>query len=204
MNDDFRRQADAHFKRGNQFDENDQRDRAITEWQEALEFDPAHIGAHFNLGIAFAEAGELFRAVEYLKQVIHLDMFDTEARRILAEIYLELEQPDEAINQLRQLLNSVPGDAQAAHLLAQTYLGLEMWDQAAGALEGGAMLEEDAELWFELGQAYQTQARRIDDAILAYRRALIAQPEHIGARRALQHLNVPIEEPGSEEADEDS
>lgn len=195
MTDDMHRQAEEHFKRGNQFDENGHREHAIKEWLDAIELEPSHAGAHFNLGIAYAEEDDDARAVNELREVIRLDPFDTEARRVLAEIYLDAEQADEAINQLRQLLNIDPGDSATAHLLAQTYLDFEMWDQAAGALESGALLEQDADLWFELGKAYEFQQRRLDDAILAYRRALIAQPEHPGALQALQRLNVPIEEP---------
>jgi cytochrome c-type biogenesis protein CcmH/NrfG len=64
------------------------------------------------------------------------------------------------------------------------------------------MRAEDADLWFELGQVYEIQSRRLDDAILAYRRAMIANPEHTGARDALRRLNEPIEEPPDEDAEE--
>lgn len=106
---------------------------------------------------------------------------------------MEQARPDDAVNQLRQILNIAPGDGDAAHLLAQVYLDQEMWDEAAGALEAGALLEADADLWFELGQAYVRQNRQ-DDAILAYRRALVCQPEHHDATHALRSLGVPIEE----------
>ncbi|MEW5718276.1 MAG: hypothetical protein AB1817_06615 [Chloroflexota bacterium] len=49
---------------------------------------------------------------------------------------------------------------------------------------------------------HEQQSRRLDDAILAYRRAMIANPKHPGARDALRRLNAPIEDPPDEEADE--
>lgn len=202
MNDDSHRQAEDYFNRGNEFDEKGHRENAIREWLQAIDLNPEHVGVHFNLGIAYAEADDHERAISELREVIRIEPFDTEARQVLAEIYIEQERQDDAINQLRQILNITPGDGEAAHLLAQIYFDLEMWDEAAGALEAGAMLEQDADLWFELGMVYEMQQRRIDDAILAYRRALIAQPEHKGATRALRRLKAPIDEP-DEEAGED-
>ena len=194
MSNDLRRAAEEHFQRGNSFDENGYPDRAITEWQEAIDLDSEHAGAHYNLGIAYADEGATEFAINELREVMRLDPFDTDARRELAEIYLEADRTDEAINQLRQILNLAPGDGESAHLLAQIYLDREMIDQAAGALEGGAMQPEDADLWFRLGKAYERDQRR-DDAILAYRRALIAQPDHRDAEHALRLMHVPVEEP---------
>lgn len=194
MTEDLRRAAEKHFEQGNRFDENGHREAAIKEWEEAVHLDPEHAAAHYNLGIAYADEGEMELAVNALRQAIHLDPFDVEARRELANIYLELDQSDEAINQLRQALNITPSDAETAHLLAQAYLDQGKWDEAAGALESGGMLEEDADLWQELASAY-TRENRSEDAILAYRRALVCQPEHRAAAQALRDLNVPLEEP---------
>jgi tetratricopeptide (TPR) repeat protein len=203
MTNDLRRAAEEYFDRGNRFDEDGYRERAIAEWQEAIHLDPDFADAHYNLGIAYAEDGDNESAINELRETIRLDPFDTDARRELAEIYLEEDYFDDAVNQLRQVLNISPGDGDAAHLLAQAYLNQEMWDEAAGALEAGAMLEGDAELWFRLGQGYERD-NRSDDAILAYRRALAANPEHDDAVSALQRMQVPIEEPPDEDEFEES
>ncbi len=200
MSSDLRRAAEEHFQRGNSFDENGHSARAVEEWQEAIHLDPEHAGAHYNLGIAYADEGESELAINELREVIRLDPFDTDARRELAEIYLETNRANEATNQLRQILNIAPGDGEAAHLLAQIYLDQEMIDEAAGALEAGVMLEEDADLWFRLGKLYERTGQH-DDAILAYRRALVAQPEHRDAEHALQLLHAPIEETADPEED---
>ena len=192
--------ATTHLQRGNQFDGNGDSNRAIAEWQEAIALDPNCVEAHYNLGIAYADEGHSDLAITELREVVRLDPFDIDARRELAEIYLEAERSDAAINELRQILNIAPDDA-AAHLLAQTYFDLGRWDEAAGALESSAMLEQDADLWFGLGKVYELQQHRLDDAILAYRRAVIANSEHGGARAALQRLNAPIEDPPDEEAE---
>ncbi|MBI4791095.1 MAG: tetratricopeptide repeat protein [Chloroflexi bacterium] len=201
MTDNLHRAAEEHFNRGNDLDENGHRDAAIKAWQEAVELDPEHAAAHFNLGIAFADEGEPARALHHLREAVRLDPFDVEARRELAEVYLEQDRFDDAINQLRQALNLAPSDGETAHLLAEVYLENEMWDAAAGALEAGAMLEEDADLWFQLGRGYE-HANRQDDAILAYRRALVCFPEHRESADQLRMLHVPVEEPP--DPDEDS
>jgi tetratricopeptide (TPR) repeat protein len=197
MSQDLRRAAKEHFQRGNSFDENGYDERAIAEWQEAIHFDPDHAGAHYNLAIAYADDGDTGLAINEFREVLRIDPFDTDARRELAQVYLEADRIDDAVNQLRQTLNIAPGDADAAHRLAVIYLDQGMIDQAAAALESGAMDEEDAELWYQLGKAYDKEGRR-DDAILAFRRALISSPAHREAERALQSMHVPIEEPPDE------
>lgn len=194
MGADLRRAAEEHYQRGNTFDENGYSERAVAEWQEAVHLDPDHAGAHYNLGIAYADEGETALAINEFREVTRLDPFDPDARRELAEVYLEAGHSADAIDQLRQILNIAPGNGEAAHRLAEIYLDHELFDEASGALESGAMLEEDADLWFRLGQAYERERRR-DDAILAYRRALVAQPDHRDADMALRQLHVPIEEP---------
>ncbi len=200
MSTELQRAAEEHFNRGNSFDESGYAERAVTEWQQAAELDPDHAGAHYNLGIAYADAGATELAINELREALRLEPFDPDARRELAEVYLEADRIDAATDQLRQILTIAPGDGQAAHRLAEIYLDHAMIDQAAGALEAGAMLEEDADLWFRLGNAYEHDQRR-DDAILAYRRALVAQPSHGEAYAALQRFHVPIEEPPDQDED---
>ena len=198
MSQDLRRAAEEHFQRGNSFDENGYDERAIAEWQEATHLDPDHAGAHYNLAIAYADESETELAISEFREVLRIDPFDTDARRELAKVYLEAGRIDDAVNQLRQTLNIAPGDAEAAHQLAVIYLDRGMIDQATAALESGAMDEADAGLWCQLGQAYEKEGRR-DDAILAFRRTLIASPGHHDAEHALQLMHVPIEEQPDEE-----
>jgi tetratricopeptide (TPR) repeat protein len=194
MESELRRAAQEHFERGNSFDENGHSERAIAEWQQAIQLDPDHGEAHYNLGISYADEGETALAIAEFRQAVRLDSFDTDARRELAEVCLEAGQTDDAINQLRQILSIASGDALAAHRLAQVYLDQNRIDEAAGALEAGGVVEPDADLWFQLGERYQRDDR-VDDAVLAYRRALCAQPEHADASMALRRLNVPFEDP---------
>lgn len=194
MESELRREAEEHFERGNTFDENGYADRAIEEWQQAVQLEPDHAGAHYNLGIAYADEGQKALAIAELRHVIRLDPLETDARRELAEVYVEAGQIDDATNQLRQILNISSGDALAARRLAELYLDQNRIDEAAGALEAGGVLEEDADLWFRLGEEYERDSR-VDDAVLAFRRALCAQPEHADASVALERLHAPVEDP---------
>lgn len=194
MDDELIREAEEHFARGNDFDENGYRERAIKEWQETIHLNPDHAAAHFNLGIAFSDEGKADLAIEQLREAIRLDPFDAEARRELAQVFLEADQADDAINVLRQSLNMVPGDAESAHCLAEIYLDQADWEKAAAALEAGGMLDEDADLWYDLGKAFEGEGQH-EDAVLAYRRALVCHPGHRAAEEALDRMHIPIEEP---------
>lgn len=194
MSSDLRRAAEEHFNRGNALDERGDRERAMAEWQEAIHLDPDLASAHYNLGIAYADQQNYDSAVTELREAARLEPFELDSRRALAEIYLEQDEAEAAINQLRQILNLSPGDGEAARLLAAAFLDHSKWDEAAGALESGAMAEDDADLWCELGEAYSSEGRW-DDAILAFRRTLVCQPGHSKAESALRRLRVPFEEP---------
>ncbi|MBI5032735.1 MAG: enhanced serine sensitivity protein SseB C-terminal domain-containing protein [Chloroflexi bacterium] len=192
--------GEFHFNRGNECDDKDNRAQAIKEWEKAIELDPNHGGAHYNLGLAYADEDKLEFAIYELRQAQTLDPFDTDAAHDLADLLLQEERVDEAIKVLHQSLSLNPRDRESALELATVYIDNDMLDEAFGALDqaAGAMdfetsMDEDAGLWFELGQAYSNQDR-IDDAILAYRRAVAANG-HPEAIAALENLNVPIEEP---------
>lgn len=191
---ELQRAARGHFERGNALDENGDRSRAIAEWLEAVHLDPDLAAAHYNLGIAFAERGESQIAEEQLRLAIGIDPFDIEARLELVRNYLDEEQTEAAINQLRQILNIAPGDGEAARLLAELYLDQGRVDESVGALESGGMVEEDADLWVELGRVYEAE-RRFEDAILAYRRALVCRPGYTPAEQGLVGLDAPTDEP---------
>jgi tetratricopeptide (TPR) repeat protein len=194
MDDDLRHVAAQHFAQGNTLDERGDRDGAIKEWQEAIDIDPDLAAAHFNLGIAYADEDETELAIHELREALRLEPFDVQARRELADLYLEQDRLEDAVHQLHQALTVAPSDGETAHQLAAAYLDHEMWDQASGALESGALLEQDADLWFQLGNGYAREQRG-EDAILAYRRALVCQPDHQQAEQALRRLHVPLEEP---------
>ncbi len=194
MSDDFKREAEAHFERGNQLDQAGDREGAVREWIDAVSLDPELGPAHFNLGIAHADNGDLEHATRELYEAVHLDPFDMDARRELAQLLFELDRVDEGISQLRQALNIVQNDPESAHMLAQAYIEREDWDRAVGALDSGGMLDEDADLWYILGKAYLGD-RQNEDAILAFRRALVCNPEHRDSEEMLRQLHVPVEDP---------
>lgn len=194
MSDDLRRAAEEHFDRANALDQAGNREEAIKEWQETIALDSEHAAAHYNLGIAYADEAEVDLAIAALRQAVHLDPFDVDARRELADLYFEQDRFNDGIDQLRQALNIGPGDGGIANLLAQAYISHDLTDEAAGALEAGAMLEEDADLWFRIGKVYE-RCGRTEDAILAFRRALVCLPGHRESEQALQFHHVPAEEP---------
>jgi tetratricopeptide (TPR) repeat protein len=196
--------AEFHFTKGNALDEENKRSLAIKEWEKAIELDTNHSGAHYNLGIAYSEEDKPEFAIEQLRQALRLDPFDLDTTHDLADLLLQENRVDEAINVLRQSLSLNPRDRESALELATIYIDNELLDeafgaldQAAGALDFESSTDEDADLWFELGEAYAAHDR-IDDAILAYRRAVSAN-NHQAAIDALEDLHAPIEEPPAAE-----
>lgn len=85
-----------------------------------------------------------------------------------------------------------------AHTLADLHIQRGEFEQAQGALEQAQFDKDSAPLWLKIGRAWIDQSR-IDDAVLALRRAYDCDHDLTEARELLDQLGVPYEEPPEEE-----
>ena len=71
-------------------------DKAIKEFNKALELDPNYGGVHNELGYLYLEMGEFSKAVEYLKKYVSLSPGEANPLDSLAEAYFWMGELDEA------------------------------------------------------------------------------------------------------------
>ena len=123
---------------------------------------------------------------------------DVEERK---EIYLrmaylyeeEIRDPERAIESYRTILDISGDDAQALRSLDRIYQEQGMWSDLADtllrelALVTGEEVDELATLKFRLGQIREAHLEDVQGAIECYSDILDLQPEHEGARTALEH-----------------
>ena len=65
--------ADAHYKRGDAYDETGEYDKAITSYSKAIELDPNHALSYYNRGCAYGETGEYEKAIADFSKAVELD-----------------------------------------------------------------------------------------------------------------------------------
>jgi len=64
--------ADAHYKRGNDYYGVGEYSKAIADYNKAIELHPNHLSAYYNRGLAYRKKGEVPRAVSDLEKFIGL------------------------------------------------------------------------------------------------------------------------------------
>ena len=78
--------------------------KAIEEWQKALELDPNYSAALNNLAYRYAEMGDYTKAIEYLKRYIVAAPGDANPFDSMGDLYFRMGQLDDALKQYREAL----------------------------------------------------------------------------------------------------
>jgi lipopolysaccharide assembly protein B len=179
---------------------NEQQDKAIDAFIQAVQDDPDTTELHFALGNLFRRRGEFERAVrvhEHLLGRSDLKAGDRDrAQRALAQDYVKAGLFDRA-EAAWQALEGTPFDAEARLALLSLYERSRDWQRAADIarqLEGGgsaSFASRIAHYECELAEAAD-QAGRPDEAEAALQRASAAAPQAprpclLAGQRALRH-----------------
>jgi lipopolysaccharide biosynthesis regulator YciM len=145
---------------------NEQPDRAIEAFVEAVKVDPQTIELHFALGSLFRRRGETERAIRMHQNLIERDDLDTELKlQALAELgqdYLKAGLLDRAEEVFDKLRNSALAEDAKRNLL-EIYQLEKVWEKAiaiASELPDFASHKEIAEYYCELAAAELIRSRR--------------------------------------------
>ncbi len=133
---------------------------AIAAFERALALDPTVAEANAGLGMIHLERGEMEEAAESFEREL-LHHRDDHLSRYHLAVALDLaRRPALAEVQLRRLLTAQPGMADARYLLGKITLAEGKAEEALGHLEAAlALAPEDANIHYQLGQAYQRLGR---------------------------------------------
>jgi tetratricopeptide (TPR) repeat protein len=100
------KQAEKHFKKGFQYQAQGNPDKALEEYQKALDVDPHYVQAYTNMGAVYLGMKDFDRAIENFKKVIELNYWDKKAHYNLGMAYLyqgELEKAEAEVAFLKSL-----------------------------------------------------------------------------------------------------
>jgi tetratricopeptide (TPR) repeat protein len=158
-------QARVFLEQGKEFYRNDQDDKAVEAFEEAIKLDPELAEAHFRLGLGYDAVGKEQEAEgEYKKAV---------------EKYK------------KYLANNK--DPESYYNLGQAYAGLHLYSEAVREYREAAHLkDDDADIFYDLGKALMKLAQ-YDEAAAAFSKSLEIDPENHRAEEPLEEAREGVQ-----------
>jgi tetratricopeptide (TPR) repeat protein len=170
---------------GKAFLEKGQMDKAMGQFQKALELNPDSVQAENNLGHAFLEDGQVDKAMAQLQKASEIDPNYAEARNNLGIALSKKGEVDEAIVQYQKALELNPNYAKAHNNLGIAFFKKGKVDEAIAQYQKTlAITPNYAEAHYNLGAAH-FQKGQVDEAIAQYQRALEINPNFVMAHNNL-------------------
>jgi tetratricopeptide (TPR) repeat protein len=188
----------VHFYKGNAHSLRAEPDEAISEYERAVEINPAFAEAHNNLGVAYVEQGRLDDAIVEFEEAVGKAGLDdlnlANAYYNLGLCYVKKGETDEAIKALQEAVNLRDNYAPAHYWLGCAYYAQDELDEAVEEYQQAIELEPDhADAHFNLGVTYREQSD-LDRALKELRETIELKPDHVPAHFALGLAHIEREE----------
>lgn len=137
--------ARAFYKLGNEYYEKGDFDRAIENYDRAVEMDPSYDKAYYNRGLAYACKEDYDRAISDINKVIALKPEFAEAYHVLGLAYEYKNIPDQAIEAYNKALRINPNFKDAQNRLELVMAKKEREKEKAAAPAPAALKETKIE-----------------------------------------------------------
>ena len=135
--------AEAHNNLGAEYAFKGQLDRAIPEYQTALQLAPDYADAHNNLGAAYASQGQQDRAIAEYQTALRLNSDSAETHYNLGAAYASQGQLDRAIAEYQTALRLKPDYAEVYGNLGAAYASQGQLDRAIAEYQTALQLVPD-------------------------------------------------------------
>jgi len=153
-----RNQADKHVIFGIDYARSEAYPRALTNFQQALDYDPQLAAAYYYMGDTYLKMDSLNAALAALEKAVEIDPAYINAYHSIGQAYLEKGDTTQAKNFFEQLVTQKPQDCQI-----QVAYGYVMANQLGEVDKGMAAFERAQQLCPEDPQAYQYLAYALPD-----------------------------------------
>ena len=100
------KQAEKHFKKGFEYQDQGNLDKALEEYGKALQLNPNYTQVYTNVGTVYLEKKDYDKAIQQFKKVIELNYWDRKAHYNLGLVYLykgEVEKAKEEVKFLKSI-----------------------------------------------------------------------------------------------------
>ena len=163
-------------------------DRAVEQFQQALQIDRNYVKAHNNLGVMLFEQGEYKRAMEHYNKALRLAPDYVDAHVNVGNVLRVFGRTDKAMQHYREALTLDHMQANAHFNLALLLADQNKLDQAIEHLHQVLSINpRDSGTHYHLASALHMQGH-LQSAIQHYRRTLQFNPQHARARQTLDQL----------------
>ncbi len=179
--------ASDHVDQGMAYYEQGELDKAIAEFQAALELEPDASDAYRNLGTAYGKQGEWEKALAAYEQAVDIDPNFGKAYGDMVGAYASLGKLEEAIAAGEKAVEMVPDYATAHNNLGVAYRQQDRIDEAIAEFQKAMQLDpDDAMPHFNMGVIYYKQDQ-FDQAIDEWLEA-----KKLDQNYAMTHKNLGI------------
>ena len=144
------RELKAHLKRAEELEEKGIYVDAITEYKNALEYDPENKEIQLNMAQAYLNSDDSRNFVSICEDVAERDQDDTEALDLLMDYYVENDYKDKAVQYLSGFIDSYPENENAQQWFVQlkgSYTELYCRYTEMGEIVNDTMAVLDGELY---------------------------------------------------------
>ena len=172
--------------------------RAIEDFDKAIELNPQFAQAYSNRGAAYAARGQYEEAIGEYKQVLKIDPDNVQAHNNLGHLYIDREiDLEEGLRLIRKALSIAPENPSMVDSLGWAYYKKGMFDEALEQLERAIKLGgEGAEFHEHLAKVLEKKQMH-EEAIKAWEKVLEIDPQHREAQRNLTRLRALIHKYGT-------
>lgn len=180
-----------------------QKDMAIEFFRRAYDQDPDDLEVIEGLSRAYVDTGKYAEAQTYLANLLEKgeDQFTIEKRvgivRLLGDVAMKLGRLDDARKYFDQVLELQPEDTQVLNELATLMASYEDWESAISYWKAiGDLLPDGPEKWrtlIAIGDTYREKLENMDEAMDAYKEALLVQPNSRPALVKLLEIHINAE-----------
>jgi tetratricopeptide (TPR) repeat protein len=118
---DFKKEAEAQYKQGEESLKKEKLDEAITQFRQALILKPDYPEAYNNMGAALVKKGRIQEAIENFQKALQLKPDYPEAHNNLGSALVDIGRLQEAIEHFKLSLRFKPEFAEAYYNLALAY-----------------------------------------------------------------------------------
>ncbi len=118
-------------------------DKAITQYQKALEINPDYVEAHYNLGDALLQKGNVDEAIAHFQKALEIKPDFAEAHYNLGSALLQKGKVDEAITHFQRALQINPDYVEAHNNLGNALLQKGSVDEAISHFQKALQINPD-------------------------------------------------------------
>jgi tetratricopeptide (TPR) repeat protein len=133
-------------------------EKAISSFRVASERRPNSAALYTNLAVAYIRLNQAEKALQSLKMAASIDPLSVNAVSFLADVAHALHRDEDAVPSLRYLVQFEQGNASIWARLGRGLLQIGEVGEAIAAIKRQASVEEDSNVWNNLGVAYHRKS----------------------------------------------